>query len=369
MANFYLSKNYIETDSAGNKAKTDVERILSKLGYKNAGLPQSQFPSKTIGFILTFIGVLKIFFSISKNDTVVIQYPFKKYYSFACNIIHLKKGKVITLIHDLGTFRRKRLSADQEIKRLNHSDVLIVHNYRMKDWLLQQGYAKPMVELEIWDYLSDSINKQETQIDEGYFKIIYAGALSNRKNKFLYSLKSFTTKWKFELYGKGFDESRINNHQHFKYTGFIPSDKLIENARAHFGLIWDGDSIYTCSSNFGEYLRINNPHKVSLYIRCNLPLIIWKDAALAKFITENKIGICVKSLDEIDKILPSISAESYDEMKKNIRLISEKLAFGFYFTKALREAEIVFLYDNKNHATSSNHFNIKKMRKQHAIIP
>ena len=123
MGNYYLSKNYRNITGAGNKAKTDMEKILSDLGYKNAGLTQTVCSNKVIGFILTLIGVCSVFFKISANDTVIIQYPFKKHYAFVCNIIHLKKGKVITLIHDLGVFRRKRLSVDKEIKLLDHSDI------------------------------------------------------------------------------------------------------------------------------------------------------------------------------------------------------------------------------------------------------
>lgn len=34
MTQYYLSKNYNVLNNAGNKAKTDIEEILSKLGYK-----------------------------------------------------------------------------------------------------------------------------------------------------------------------------------------------------------------------------------------------------------------------------------------------------------------------------------------------
>ena len=122
MTQYYLSKNYNVLNNAGNKAKTDIEEILSKLGYKNAGLPQTTYSNKIAGFLITLAGVLKVLFTISANNVVVVQYPFKKYYSFVCNIIHLKRGKVITIIHDLGTFRSKKLTAEQEIKRLSHSD-------------------------------------------------------------------------------------------------------------------------------------------------------------------------------------------------------------------------------------------------------
>lgn len=339
MTRYYLSKNYNGLNNAGNKAKTDIEEILSKLGYKNAGLPQTTYSNKIAGFLITLAGVLKVLFTVSANDVVVVQYPFKKYYSFVCNIIHLKRGKVITIIHDLGTFRRKKLTAEQEIKRLSHSDVLIVHNNKMKEWLKEQGYTKPMVCLEIFDYLSPSVNNNTLEPDQQPIKVIYAGALTYKKNRYLYSLSDVMSKWQFELYGGGFEENKIADKTLFKFKGFMPSDQLIEQVSAHFGLIWEGDSIHTCSGDFGIYLKINNPHKVSLYIRCNLPIIIWKEAALASFVAENKIGVCIDSLEELDSILPSISIESYDEMVRNIKKINQKIASGYYCRRAVENAE------------------------------
>ena len=59
----------------------------------------------------------------------------------------------------------------------------------------------------------------------------------------------------------------------------------------------------TCKGSFGEYLRINNPHKTSLYLASGIPVIIWSKAALAEFIEKNKCGITVDSLYEIaDKL-------------------------------------------------------------------
>lgn len=342
MGTYYLSKNYKGINSAGNKAKTDIEAILKQQGYKDAGLPQTNYTNNIIGFLITLMGVLKVIFTISKNDTVILQYPFKKYYSFVCNLIHFKGGKVITLIHDLGSFRRKKLTILKEIKRLDHSDILIVHNECMKEWLLEQSYQKPIICLEIFDYLSSTIPPNK-QVDKDIFRVIYAGGLSYKKNRFLYLLDEVISHWHFVLYGDGFELEKINTPDAFTYKGFIPSDELITNAEGDFGLVWDGESITTCSGTFGEYLKYNNPHKTSLYIRCNLPVIIWKEAALASFVSENKIGICVNSLEELKDILPSISKEEYLEMKENTKEISRRLSTGYYCTKAVKAAEELLL--------------------------
>ena len=80
-----------------------------------------------------------------------------------------------------------------------------------------------------------------------------------------------------------------------------------------------------------------NPHKTSLYIRCELPVIIWDQAALSDFVRSNGIGICISSLAELDTILSSLTPAQYAKMKQNTVEISKRLSQGYYITKALSE--------------------------------
>lgn len=337
MSKCYLSKNYKGLNSAGSKAKTDIETILVKLGYKNVGLKQTTYNNKIAGFLITLLGVLKVPFSLHKGDVLVLQYPLKKYYSFVCKIAHLKESKVITIIHDLGSFRRKKLTVQQEINRLNHSDYIIAHNESMKNWLLGNGSKAQIGTLRIFDYLSAK-KAEFKNIPHLPYSVVYAGALSRRKNAFLYKLDNYIDSYHFNLYGGGFSLDDIENKAAFSYKGFVPSDKLITSVEGHFGLVWDGDSISECSGVNGEYLKYNNPHKTSLYIRCLLPIIIWEKAALALFVKENKIGIAVDSLENLDKVLSNISLDDYNEMKQNIVTISDQLSKGWYIEQALDKA-------------------------------
>ena len=118
----------------------------------------------------------------------------------------------------------------------------------------------------------------------------------------------------------------------------MPADQLISSVQGDFGLVWDGDSYEACTGNYGEYLRYNNPHKVSLYVRCHLPLIIWEKAALAPFIKEKEIGICINSLEELDGKLEKLTVDDYFKMKSRVIEISNLLSVGYFFTKALDEA-------------------------------
>lgn len=338
MANRFLSKNYVNLSIAGNKVKTDIERILSELGYTNAGLRQTTYSNKVVSLLLNLVGAFKVYFTTSADDNVVIQYPYKKFYAFACKMVHLRRGKVITVVHDLGSFRRKKLSVEKEIAKLERSDVLIIHNEKMKEWLVQQGYTKPLVNIRIFDYLSTSENRMQRNLSRP-LQVVYASLLSNKRNSFLFSLKNTTSAWQLDVYGSGLDRDKLTGDESFIYKGFMPSEKLIEQVPGHFGLVWGGTSPDTCTGDFGEYLAINDPHKVSLYIRCHLPIIIWKGAAQTALVQENRIGVCVDSLTELDTLLPAVTEEAYREMVDNILAIDKKLASGYFFKQAVQEAE------------------------------
>lgn len=132
----YLSRNYRGVDNAGNKAKTDIEQIMESHGFRNVGLKQTRYRNVVVAFCRTLFSVLKSILCLRKGDVLVLQYPLKKYYAFVCNMAHLRGCKVVTLIHDLGSFRRKKLTIPQEIARLDHSDCVIVHSERMRDCCL-----------------------------------------------------------------------------------------------------------------------------------------------------------------------------------------------------------------------------------------
>ena len=344
--NCYLSRNYKGLGSAGNKAKTDIESIMKKMGFRNVGLPQTTFNNKILHFLLTLLGVLKAPFCLHKDDILVLQYPLKKYFSFVCNMAHMRGAYVVVIIHDLGSFRRKALTEFQETRRLNHADYIIAHNDMMKMWLGAHGCAVPVGTLGIFDYLSATKGAERTAPKQPC-SIVYAGALSLRKNKFLYEWGKYISGFKVNLYGNGFDTDAAQNGSAFNKMGFIKSDDLIATAQGSYGLVWDGASADSCTGNWGEYLRFNNPHKTSLYIRCHLPVIIWSKAALAPFVKENGIGLCVDSLARLGETLSEVTPEDYDRMQKNIRRVSQRLSEGYYFTTAVTTAIGYFELDNR----------------------
>ena len=341
--NYYLPKNYKSkrVNDAGSKARMDVERILDGLGFQALGKRGAVSKSRVRHFVVTLANVVRMFRHVREGDVLVLQYPVK-YYQAICRLARWRRAHVVTLIHDLGCFRQKHNSVEKEIRLMNLSDALIALNPVMCRWLLDNGLfqggegqpKKYVVPLELWDFLSES-QSPERKADWPLHKIVYAGQLSYRKNSFLYEVGACMEHYTANVYGKGFDKSRVACPEKFEAKGFMAFDTLIGEAEGDFGLVWDGDSVDCCRGDWGEYLMFNTPHKISLYIRCGLPVIVWRKAAMAGFIEENGIGICVDSLRDIDGIYERLTQEEYARMCDNVRRVSRLMAEGGYFSRAL----------------------------------
>ena len=106
-----------------------------------------------------------------------------------------------------------------------------------------------------------------------------------------------------------------------------------------FGLVWDGTDIDSCKGDMGGYLRFNNPHKLSLYLASYMPVVIWREAAEAKFVKEHGVGITVDSLTRLEQKLEAVTEEEYRQMCENAQRIGKALRDGQYLKAALQKAE------------------------------
>ena len=328
--NCYISMN------SQNAAKRHVDEIMKTMEFKD--LAVKTFNGKIGTFFRKLFSMVNLVFRLKKGDVLVIQYPFKKFYVIQCRIAHVKGARTITLIHDLGTFRRKKLTAEQEVERLSHTDAIIVHNQRMNDWLVKHGCEVPLVNLNIFDYLSKDEPSSEQHILGEQPMFTFAGGISKRKCAFIYQIDEVIDGCHFDLYGAGLTPGADKFWKNTTYHGRIDSDEFIRTVHADWGLVWDGDTIDGCSGTWGSYLRINNPHKASFYLRAGLPVIVWKESAMAPFIVNNKLGIAVNSLCELPSVLKGISQSEYDVYRKAAWLMKDKLNQGFHFKKAYSEA-------------------------------
>ena len=211
-------------------------------------------------------------------------------------------------------------------------DGIIAHNDKMKDVLVQLGIPeKKIISLEIFDYLIPHFEEKKT-----YEKrtVLLAGNFDIKKAKYARQLPDNP---EFSIFGINFEEENLPQNVHYK--GAFSPEELPYYLEGGFGLVWDGDSPYTCSGMFGEYLKMNNPHKASLYLASGFPIIVWRQSALTDFVTKNNCGILVDSLFEIAETLKSIQKKDYQELIENSKKIGEKIRQGYFLKTALEKCE------------------------------
>lgn len=343
MRRVYFSKNYPGTTHGGTKGKRDMERIMDGMGFINIGCKPTFTLNKALGFFYTLRSVIVALFNLRKGDNLVLLYPFKKYYTFVCNVAHWKGANIISVIYDFGYYRRKRLTRAEEKKKLSKNSYLLVVNKYMKQELLDQDYKMPIGIFHLWDVLSDADDVrplEKTKISQP-IEVIYAGHLKPTVHDFMFELdkKCPPQNYKYTIYGSRFDDNQISNKESIEGVGFVPTDEIIKTNTGDWGLVWYGNSIDEIDGPYGEYLKLTTSHKPCMYMRCHIPVISWSQAAFSDFVRENNIGICIDSLEELDTFLPSISEEEYMTMKKNTIAVSKKLESGYYFSQAYLEAE------------------------------
>lgn len=331
MAKYILDVKRGQANTAGVKAKEDITDILTRNGFEK--LLFQVRDNRFLKLMMTELDWKKSLSEVIDGDTIILQYPM--YSRFAgktfFKVVNKKKLNInkIVIIHDIESLRLYKdndRAVKEELNFLNMFDCLIVHNNKMKIWLQQNGITKKMVELKVFDYLSNS-----EIIDSSMEKpIIFAGNL--KKSKFLEKLN---IEKRVNLFGIMPSDSYPKN---IKYNGVKSPEELPLFLDGSFGLVWDGNSIETNNGIYGEYTRYNNPHKVSLYLSSGLPVIMWKEAALAQYVIDNNVGIVVDNLKNLDAILNSISEETYNDMKANVDNLSKKMRDGYNTKNAVNLA-------------------------------
>ncbi len=285
--------------------------------------------------------------SFNQGDKLIIQMPLIHHTLGLAKLFKRVKKKnvdIIVFIHDLEMIRgaisgKRRLSTRfrtriEEYELLRSADKIVSHNKEMMGFLKQHKIAEDkLLDLGIFDYLTDEI---ETPVEVSKDSpIVIAGTLRPHKAGYVYNLPNNIP---FNLYGTGYEGESTAN---VKYMGAFDPKQLPKIISGSFGLVWDGDSTSSCSGVYGEYLKINNPHKTSLYLSSGMPVIIWKKAALASFIVNNKIGFSIESIDEIRVIIDNMSDEEYEDMRLNAKQFAIKLHNGYYTKRALRNCGLL----------------------------
>lgn len=334
---------------AGAKAPDDIVSIARKRGMGVFTIPV--LPNKTSRiYILIWLFIIctklwaRVFLTVKNGDIVVWQHPaygirYANYF-----IPWIKKRKKVTfvaLIHDLESLREGIGSYDSKDQSrakiadnslLSKFDYVISHNKKMTAYLLEQGFeSNKLINLGVFDYLDEGTPNLISRINDK--SVIIAGNLSREKSAYIYDLKNLNVD--LRLYGMFFEGDENDS----AYKGTFRPDQLIEHLEGAFGLVWDGNSLEECAGNTGQYLKYNNPHKTSLYLAAQLPVIIWSQAALADFVEENGVGIVIDDLNHLEVTLAKVTDDQYTKMLDNIEKISKKVKAGHYFSVAMDQTK------------------------------
>lgn len=335
MADKYILTSVIDKDSknAGPKAKYDIDLILEQQGYQKLDL---HLPTSRIQKIEYVLFKLKQVFKTKKAaQEIVFQYPIYSMFltkQIIKTIRRYTQAKIYFIIHDIETLRgeqgNQRFARDERYV-FNQVDGLIVHNQKMQNWLKDQGITTKMVNLNLFDYLNEQPIYEKTTYQAS---ICYAGNLQKA---------NFLKKLQFQqvncyLFG---NQQADSYPAKIVYQGAYHPDELPKYLTQNFGLIWDGDSLQTCTGLFGEYTKYNAPHKTSLYLSCGMPVIVWSQAGIAPFIEENQVGLVIDDLTKLEEVLTNLSIQDYIVLKQNALQIAKKLRAGYFITTALAKLQ------------------------------
>ena len=340
---YYIELRKNAEHTAGPKAPNDIYDISENLGYKSLKLLiEDEKDSKLKRKFKVNKMWISLFSKLKKGDVVIFQHPtygIKEAIRFIPLLKKTKQIKFISVIHDLELLRGGVSTYDNKIAVLSDKvllpmfDKIICHNESMKKYLINEGICEDkFVNLDIFDYLTNSSEMPESN----GMGLTIAGNLNKDKSGYLYKLIEEHPNYTLNLYGPNFDENIVLG-ENINYLGSSSPDELPNKLQGQFGLVWDGDSIETCSGNTGNYLRYNNPHKTSLYLAAGIPVLIWKEAAIAKFVEENNVGILIDNLEEIEEVLDNISQEKLEEIQKNAKEVGMRLRDGYYFKRAIEK--------------------------------
>lgn len=339
---YYVFIDVKKRNTAGLKAPADIAQICDECGYTRFTIPR--FPEgksplyNRLWLLWAMAGYsARMLFRLKKGDLILMQHPnygVKPMMKVIPLVRRWKGAKFAILIHDLNSLRgwfdfsdKRNALADGPF--LDTFDYVISHNSHMSRQLIANGvHPDKLIDLGLFDYLSSVERQQPPKSDVP--SIAIAGYLGRRKCGYIYALPADL---RVHLYGNDFEQDKAG--ENMCYHGSFKPEELPAHLVGDFGLVWDGDSAQTCSGTIGNYLRYNNPHKASLYLSSNMPVVVWKQAAIADFVLENGVGIAVSSLHEIPAAIRAISPEEYRVMCENVKKISKKLKSGSFFRAAI----------------------------------
>lgn len=324
-----------EQKTAWTKARKDVLALMQADGWDVLPLPQGSSPREWLR-LYAELGA-----RVDAGAQVLIEYPFEQrrrawpVYLFC----RWQQVRLYALIHDLNSLRYADSAASRELAILKLFDGLISHNPSMSDWLRQSGFEARIEDLHLFDYVAEPGRHWHERGMSAPLKVLSAGNLSFPKASWVYDERLQELQGvELSLYGAFYEPERPHAPS-VRYKGVFDPESPVLDGAYHFGLVWDGSGVESCEGNYGHYMRFNNPHKLSLYACMGLPVIVWKEAAIARFVEERNIGVTVSDLRELGDIAGRIDSPAYRQMARNAVDLSGQVREGRFLRQALERLQ------------------------------
>jgi hypothetical protein len=215
-------------------------------------------------------------------------------------------------LHDIDHLRYQNEKLKRkELRAFRAFNFIILHNKIMGQYLKENG-IKPekQYSINLFDYKTAPVDAARV-LD---YSIVFAGNLD--KSPYIKLLPLLPSSLQFHLYGRIQESEYFDIYDNIYYHGIFSSETIAQEISGSFGMVWDGDSIETCSGALGNYLEYNTPHKISLYISAGLPIIIWSKAAMSTYILENNLGIVIDSLHDLHNKIGALTEQDYNKMQQ-----------------------------------------------------
>lgn len=312
------------TVHGGTKAAKDVHAILIDCGWQNYDTTcQGSALRRATCFARQILKLL----TMPKTHTFFVQLPQYGFTKKWIVQILLRRFKSIALLHDIDRLRTVSGGTSEKLARV--ADYLITTG-RLHEYLPASENPGKTVRLEIWDYLLNPM--KEIRVGRKG-QVIFAGSMGPRKSIAIF--RAEIRRLPLVLYGTIHNSGQALPGDIYK--GPFDSENPQIDIEVAWGLIWEGGRNADNALAGNDYEKINQPHKLSFYLACGIPVIVWNGSFIAQYVSENKCGITVSSLEDIQCAIEKVSETEYAGISRNAKEIGMRLRQGWALKKAMRQ--------------------------------
>ena len=302
--------------NAGPKAPRDIDTILKETGKVETVLLESK---RHLDYPLFLRLIEQLKRVRAEGRKAILQYPLQPFFFFEGQELfkeaysYLDPERTVLWVHDINKIRfPERPECRAELAWLQPFRHFIVHNKAMEAYLREHLSLDSCIRNEMFDYIVPPANEPKGRP---------AAPGSEPEPR---------TEPGLRLHPGSGAEPQL------AFAGNLIHEKSL---CGDLGLIWDGalDSLEV--NAYKNYTRYNAPHKFSCYMAAGLPVVAWREAAIAEAIRKYRVGYLIDSLYEIN----GLDLSRYEEFRENARALGQKVQSG-YFTKQVF-AQIEGLWD------------------------